>query len=64
LVRAAEDAARTRACIGVRVETFEFQAPGFYQRLGFVLAAAQDDLPPGHRCYSLFKRLDIPTPCA
>ena len=58
LVRAAEDAARARACIGVRVETFEFQAPAFYQRLGFMVAGAQQDLPPGHCCYSLFKRLD------
>jgi GNAT superfamily N-acetyltransferase len=57
LVEAAEDAARARDCIGVRVETFEFQAPAFYQRLGFILAAVQDDLPPGHRCYSLCKRL-------
>ena len=23
-----------------------------------ILAAVQDDLPPGHRCYSLCKRLD------
>jgi GNAT superfamily N-acetyltransferase len=63
LVRAAEDAALARECIGVRVETFEFQAPGFYQRLGFILAAVQDDLPPGHRCYSLCKRLDMPAAC-
>lgn len=58
LVRAAQDAARARGCIGVRVETFEFQAPEFYQRLGFTVAGAQQDLPPGHCCYSLFKRLD------
>jgi hypothetical protein len=23
----------------------------------------QDDLPPGHRCYSLCKRLDTQAPC-
>ena len=63
LVRTAEDAARARDCIGVRVETFEFQAPAFYQRLGFSMAAVQDDLPPGHRCYSLSKRLDTPAAC-
>jgi GNAT superfamily N-acetyltransferase len=63
VVRAAEQAARARACIGIRVETFDFQAPTFYQRLGFVLAAVQDDLPPGHRCYSLCKRLDTQAPC-
>ena len=57
VVRAAEHTALARACIGIRVETFDFQAPTFYQRLGFVLAAVQDDLPPGHRCYSLCKRL-------
>ena len=62
VVRAAEHAALARACIGIRVETFDFQAPNFYQRLGFVLAAVQADLPPGHRCYSLCKRLDTQAP--
>jgi hypothetical protein len=62
VVRAAEHAARARACIGIRVETFDFQAPTFYQRLGFVVVAVQDDLPPGHRCYSLCKRLDTQAP--
>jgi GNAT superfamily N-acetyltransferase len=57
VVRAAEHAALARGCIGIRVETFDFQAPTFCQRLGFVLAAVQDDLPPGYRCYSLCKRL-------
>jgi GNAT superfamily N-acetyltransferase len=63
VIQAAERAARARACIGIRVETFDFQALTFYQRLGFVLAAVQDDLPPGHRCYSLCKRLDTQAPC-
>lgn len=58
LIAAAERAARERGCIGMRVETFEFQAPDFYLRRGFVLAGAQADLPPGHCCYNLFKRID------
>jgi ribosomal protein S18 acetylase RimI-like enzyme len=35
LVEFAESCARERGCIGAWVDTFSFQAPGFYERLGY-----------------------------
>jgi GNAT superfamily N-acetyltransferase len=58
LVSKAEAAARVRDCIGVQVDTFDFQARSFYERLGFTVFGVQDDLPPGHRCFYLCKRVD------
>ena len=57
LVRAAEAAARARGCLGAKVNSFDFQAPEFYQRLGFTAYAVLVDDPPGHRRIGLFKRL-------
>ncbi len=36
LMAAAEDEARNRGCERAAVSSFTFQAPGFYQRLGYV----------------------------
>jgi len=49
LVRLAEATARARGCIGVQVDAYEFQAAGFYQRLGFEAFGVQENNPPGHR---------------
>jgi GNAT superfamily N-acetyltransferase len=57
LVRMAEQTARERGCIGAQVSAFDFQAAGFYQRLGFTVFGVQDDNPPGHRSLYLSKRL-------
>jgi GNAT superfamily N-acetyltransferase len=38
LMRAAEARALERGALGVHVDTFGFQAPGFYERLGYVQA--------------------------
>lgn len=35
LMRAAEEAARKRGHVGVYVDTFDFQAPSFYVKLGY-----------------------------
>jgi ribosomal protein S18 acetylase RimI-like enzyme len=48
LMCTAERIARARGCIGVQVATFDFQAPGFYQRLGFTVFGVQENIPPGH----------------
>ena len=48
LVCRAEAAARQGGCIAAQVCTFDFQAPAFYQRLGYRQFAVQPDMPPGH----------------
>ena len=58
LVHVAEAIARDRGCVGMQVTTFEFQAPRFYQGLGFHVFGIQEDHPPGHTHLYLSKRLD------
>ncbi len=53
----AEDIARTRGCIGVWLDTYEFQAPGFYAKQGYELFAAIDDHPRGMHRFFFKKRL-------
>ena len=57
LMRAAEDQARAAGCVGVWLDTFEFQARGFYEKLGFEVFGALDDHPVGGRRFFLRKRL-------
>jgi GNAT superfamily N-acetyltransferase len=35
LMRMAEDVAQKRECVGIRVDTATYQAPGFYEKLGY-----------------------------
>lgn len=58
LLQAAEAEARARACHVVVLETHSFQAPDFYQRLGYTMTGFHEDYPYGHRQYFLHKRLD------
>lgn len=60
LVRQAEEEALRRGCRGALVNTFSFQAPGFYERLGYRAFGILDDCPPGHRRISLQKPLVPP----
>lgn len=45
LVAAFESAARERGCVQVLVSSFSFQAPGFYERQGYVEFARSEGLP-------------------
>ena len=54
----AEAEARARGCRGIWLNTFSFQARGFYEKLGFELCGRIDDYPPGHGRFFLQKRLD------
>jgi ribosomal protein S18 acetylase RimI-like enzyme len=55
LLEAAEKEAQKRGCLHVSVDTFEFQAPGFYERQGYSVYAVQEDYPVGHRKFMLRK---------
>jgi len=56
LIVTAESEALKRGCHSAWLDTFSFQAPGFYQKLGYEIFAALD-YPPEHKRYFLRKRL-------
>ncbi|MFI1375165.1 GNAT family N-acetyltransferase [Streptomyces longwoodensis] len=59
LLTEAERVAREeRGCTRVRLETWDFQAPGFYRRLGYEVVCTIEDYPPGCTEYTLTKRLE------
>ena len=56
LMANAEARARERGCHSAWLDTFSFQAPGFYQRLGYE-EFGRLDYPPDHKRHFLRKRL-------
>jgi GNAT superfamily N-acetyltransferase len=57
LMQMAEELARERKCVGLWLDTFDFQAPDFYQKLGYSEIGHIAEYPPGHRHYFFQKRL-------
>jgi len=57
LLAKAEEIARARGCVGVRLDTTSFQAPSFYQRNGYSEFGCIKDYPPGHSRLWFMKRL-------
>jgi ribosomal protein S18 acetylase RimI-like enzyme len=58
LMKAAEDEARRRGCRQMFLSTHSFQAPAFYERLGFSEIGRISDYPAGHDQVFLRKHLD------
>lgn len=58
LMAMAEEWARENNCVGIWLDTFDFQAPEFYRSLGYSEFGQIDDYPPGHRRFYFQKRLD------
>ena len=56
LVAMLEAEARALGAVGAHVDTFSFQARGFYERLGYTVYGTIEGLPPGHRRHVLLKR--------
>jgi len=56
LMEQAESIARANGCIGIWLDTYEFQARGFYERLGFEVFGMLDDHPIGQKKFFLRKR--------
>jgi ribosomal protein S18 acetylase RimI-like enzyme len=57
LLHAAEQEARARGCDHMVLSSYSFQAPGFYEKLGYGVFAVLDEHPRHHREYYLHKRL-------
>ncbi|MER9965026.1 GNAT family N-acetyltransferase [Mesorhizobium sp. M0045] len=55
LVRSAEQWAVDRGCVGVWLNTYEFQAPAFYQSLGYEIFGHLPNYPRGFGRYFLRK---------
>jgi GNAT superfamily N-acetyltransferase len=57
LMHMAEELAREKACVGIWLDTFDFQAPEFYKKLGYSEFGHIADYPPGHQRFFFQKRL-------
>jgi GNAT superfamily N-acetyltransferase len=56
LLATAEQQARECGCIGAWLDTFSFQARGFYERLGYSVVGTIPDHPKGGARYFMMKR--------
>lgn len=61
LVAEAETQAQARGCIGAWLDTFSFQARGFYEKLGYSLAGSIPDHPVGGARFFMIKRWSNPS---
>jgi len=55
LMQTAEAIARTRNCVRAWVDTYSFQSPGFYERLGYRIFGALPSYPGAEQCIFLMK---------
>jgi len=58
LMLAAEAEARKRGCRYAWLDTFSFQARGFYEKLGYAVFGELHDFPAGHSRFFLRKKLE------
>ncbi|GAB3840598.1 GNAT family N-acetyltransferase [Kribbella italica] len=59
ILLAAEAEARRRGCDRIAVSSFTFQAPGFYQRHGYVETGRTRGIPGGNEDVHMFKSLAV-----
>jgi predicted N-acetyltransferase YhbS len=57
LMQMAEDLAREKECVGIWLDTFDFQGPEFYKKHGYSELGEIADYPPGHKRFFFQKRL-------
>jgi ribosomal protein S18 acetylase RimI-like enzyme len=57
LMKRAEALALEQGCDVIYLDTFDYQAPGFYEKLGFEVFGKLEDYPPGHQRFYLMKRI-------
>ena len=57
LMQRAEALALKQGCERIFLDTFDFQAPGFYEKLGFKVFGTLPDYPIGHQRFYLVKQI-------
>jgi GNAT superfamily N-acetyltransferase len=57
LMKRAEELAVEEGCNTIYLDTFDFQAPGFYEKLGFKVFGTLQDYPAGHQRFYLVKQI-------
>lgn len=57
LLGTAETEARARGCTRIWLDTFSFQARGFYEKHGYVVFGTLDEYPRGHKRFFMYKIL-------
>ena len=57
VMKAVEDYARGHGCLGIYLDTFEYQALPFYEKLGYVQFGVLEGYPPGYKQFHLRKEL-------
>lgn len=55
LMAAAEEHAWSKGCLGAYLDTFEYQALPFYQKLGYEIFGTLEGFPPGYKQFYLRK---------
>jgi GNAT superfamily N-acetyltransferase len=60
LMKRAEEIATNRGCLGIRLDTFSFQAPAFYEKLGYRTFGRLVNHPKGHERIYYSKELSHP----
>jgi ribosomal protein S18 acetylase RimI-like enzyme len=55
LLVAAENEAQNRGCLYSYLNTFDFQARGFYEKHGYSVYAVQENFPVGHKNFLMSK---------
>ncbi|MDE5539535.1 MAG: GNAT family N-acetyltransferase [Bacilli bacterium] len=58
LIKNIEEYANKENLTGIRMETWNFQAKGFYEKMGYKLYATIEDCPPGTIDYFFKKKLN------
>jgi ribosomal protein S18 acetylase RimI-like enzyme len=57
LMNQAEDQALACACDAIFLDTFDFQARGFYEKLGFEVFGVLENYPLGHKRFYMVKQI-------
>jgi GNAT superfamily N-acetyltransferase len=58
MLQLAEHEAWQRGCRGAHLDTMDWQALPFYEKLGYTVFGVLEDLPEGHKRYFLSKKLN------